>query len=41
MLDETSKIVLEDPNVYSYDDHYDEIKEKRQEIEKQKTQKVE
>jgi len=38
ILDETSKIVLEDPSVYSYDEHYDEIKEKRQELEQTKKQ---
>jgi len=38
ILDETSKIVLEDPSVYSYDDHYDEIRDKRQELEKSKKQ---
>lgn len=40
MLDETSKVVLEDPTIYSYDAHYDEINEKRKEVEQQKKQKV-
>jgi len=40
MLDETSKIVMEDPDIYSYDDHYDDFVEKRQEIEQQKRKKT-
>lgn len=40
MLDETSQLIAEDPTIYSYDAHYDQIKEKRQEIEEQKRQKV-
>jgi len=39
MLDATSKVVLEDPTIYSYDAHYDQINEKRQELVEQKKQK--
>ncbi len=38
MLDDTGKALLEDPTIYSYDTHYDQINEKRQELEEQKKQ---
>lgn len=38
MLDETSKYLIEDPEIYSYDTHYDDIKNKREELEAQKKQ---
>lgn len=40
MLDDTSKLVMEDPTIYAYDAHYDQIQEKRQEIEEKKQQRV-
>ena len=40
MLDETSKYVMEDPNIYDYDNHFEEINTKRQEIAVQKKEKV-
>ncbi len=38
MLDETSKYVLEDPEIFSYDAHYDEINERRKQLEEQRKQ---
>jgi len=31
---------LEDPSIYSYDEHYDDIREKRKELEQVKKQNV-